>query len=159
MQDAAVIDTTFDSDVTLLDFDLVVIDVCALSRFFAPAERQRDASRLLALHLANEIRDVFSERKRELATLFARGKMIIAFMAPLEHAFSLRDSNRNFIDNYDWLPQPIDRLSCHIKAGTGSTVTLTDPNSPIAPYHGAFKGRLRYCAYLDSAKLFDHPAW
>ena len=153
-----IVNIRFDSRVTFLDGDIVVIDPDYLRRFWSRAVSCSDGQlRLTTENGSGKVRQLYLRRSNEVRTLLRNGKVVFVFMSPVSSVLGEIANTRNYapITNYDWLPVRKEFITGLMSAGRGSPVILKNPSHPVAPYYKAFKDKLSYEAYLETTS--DDP--
>jgi hypothetical protein len=142
---------SFNSTETLLEADVVVVDVRNVSGYFSKAQPDGQGGETLLLRDgAQELTGMLERRRREVKTLLDKGKAVFLFVAPVVR-IQAEKPGRVWVPvtNYSWLPAQDDVLRQFLRPGTGRTIILQNPGHPCAPYLRAFKDQLSYSAYLD----------
>lgn len=142
-----VTNTTISGNETLLDADLVIYNSFGINEHMN-LNRQGSS---LPLSYAKP----FAARYEEMNTLLKNGKIIIAFLSPVNVLFV----DRKPITSYDPLTINVNFLTENLKSGKGNSnaISLGNQKSPIASYFNAFKNELEYSAYLDINPNYEDP--
>jgi hypothetical protein len=144
----------FDDRQTLLDADIIVINPSFLSRFWVTDCVTWDdgRKRLYSRKGSDKVKSIFDWRSQEFKSLLNAGKVVFAFMSPLDTILGeVRDTQEyRPITNYDWLPFEKNLLIKLITSGSGNEIILRNASHPFAAYYKAFKDNIHYDAYLDT---------
>ncbi len=142
---------SFDSEISLTDFDIVIIDPSDVSRSLpknTPSSDNRIYVNGRDSHLVN---DLMNRRRSEFSALVNNGKLIITFLTPLSTIIVSSPSlEKKVIDNYSWIPSANLKTFTHqIINGLGTGSQSIDDKHLFAPYYFAFQKNLVFGAYLD----------
>ena len=126
----------FSDALSISDYDAFVFDPLALQN--------------LPVVLTSED---YNRRLNELRDLMAlKGGIILCLLRPKAN---INVTNVPGLNNYDVLnaaaPSVLPRVTAPLRAGTGSSVELTNARGPSAGYFQVLKGVLRFTAYIDTA--------
>lgn len=141
---------------TLLDGDIILINPESLNNYWKNAYRSDSGSRYLnAGNGSNIIRGLFELRKKEIATLLNKGKILISFLAPINEVKAQIGVSGEYdmITNYDFLPDSSYYIANSIVNGHGNNIILYNPKHLFANYYKAYQKELQYFAYLDVDKI------
>lgn len=157
----SIVNTEIDSDDTLLDADLVIINPSEFSSIWSEFVTTRTGSSTVYSPNSDIVRNIFASRRKEIETLLLNGKIIVTFIYPVVgfKAEVKNQSNFDIVTNYDILPISKNYLFNNLTPGksTGKNpITLSNTRSLFAPYFKAFKDELEYSAYLNIEEK-DNP--
>jgi hypothetical protein len=141
----------FESNDSLLDADIVIIDPSKLARLWGAAKRYDDGIlRLWSRQGSDKLLELLAWRQGEIQRLLQAGKIIFTFMAPLTGCeCQIRNSSSyRRVTNYDWVPEIGKFLVEILETGSGSFLVLQKPDHPMAQFFRAFRDELSYKAYL-----------
>ncbi len=150
-----VTNTTMNSEISLLDGDIIVINPSKTEWCFGEFKKYEGSGNKLVTKSLNSIQKMkkFKERKAEMKRLLDNGKIIISFLAPIQTMKMQKNRNDYPIySNYNWLPDELKYLPGSIRNGSGESIFLDDSNYFTFFYSG-FKNKLNYKAYLKSGSL------
>lgn len=150
--------TTFSSNVSLTDFDIVVIDPAHVVSSFPKSELASDNKRQALQQNAHVLSELIYRRQSEISALLNKGKMVVSFLDPLyEVELASRNMKSTNVNNYSWLPDDEKRrFTNRLVDGTGTGLSLVEKNHLFAPYFLAFQKDLNFKAYVDiSVAAFD----
>jgi len=151
----------FESNDSLLDADIVVIDPSKLDRLWGAAKLCDDGSlRLWSIRGSDKLLKLLAWSQGEIQRLLQAGKIIFAFMAPLTGCHcEIRDSGSyRVVTNYDWVPDIRELLVKILETGSGSSLVLQKSNHPMAQFFSAFRNEVSYDAYLRT-RAEEHEAF
>lgn len=144
--------TDFSGDVSLTDFDIVIVDPTHVVSSFPKSEIDSNNKRYIGGQNAHSVLDVIERRRSEILALLNKGRLIVTFLDPL---FDARLISQGFnspiqISNYSWLPDDNrKRFVNRLIKGTGTGLKLVQKDHLFSPYFSAFQKDLSFDAYVD----------
>jgi len=150
--------TSFPSNVSLTDFDIVIVDPTDIASSFPKTEPDSNNKRYILHQDAHVLSELIQRRNSEFFALLNKGRMIVSFLDPLFEVRLNSSSLKNVqINNYSWLPDEGKRRFVNrLISGSGTGLKLDEKNHLFASYFFAFQKDLNFTAYVDiSTASFD----
>jgi len=144
--------TSFSGNVSLTDYDVVIIDPTNVVSSFPDPSTDSSNRRFIGGQDAHYVLDIIQRRRSEVAALLNKGRLIVTFLDPL---FDVKLTSKAFsstieINNYSWLPDDNrKRFVNRLIQGTGTGLHLVHKSHLFSSYYSAFQKDLSFNAYVD----------
>jgi hypothetical protein len=142
IEDERISNILMDSDNSLLDGDIIIIDPLIYDQILLLKETN-------GIYYNNNIDRIFVHRKNEIKTLLKRGKIIIVFFRPA-HIFNFKTGHGAYssIGTYDFLPIDLRFFYNFIVNATGSIIK-NNSKDYLSNLYNTYKEDLKYEVYLE----------
>ncbi|GEM_PF-5480509 len=150
--------TDFSSNVSLTDYDIIIIDPAHVVSSFPKSGIESDNKRYIIQQNAHVLSELIQRRQSEISALLNKGKIIVSFLDPLFNVKLISNSIKNVeVNNYSWIPNDEKRrFTNRLIDGAGTGLNLVEKNHLFAPYFLVFQKEINFKAYIDiSISAFD----